>query len=94
MDSKVCFSTFPFTLWIRLWILVQMVYLMDLLMDSGKTGLPYRFEIWIQTAQNRDRLPYGFGLWIHTLENTLQSSKLLKFSSLAPPALAYSSTHR
>ena len=32
---------------------MQMVYLMDLLMDSGKTGLPYRFEIWIQTAQNR-----------------------------------------
>ena len=30
-----------------------MVYLMDLLMDSGKTGLLYRFEIWIQTAQNR-----------------------------------------
>ena len=30
-----------------------MVYLMDLLMDSGKTGLPCRFEIWIQTAQNR-----------------------------------------
>ena len=64
---------------------MQMVYLMDLLMDSGKTGLPYRFEIWIQTAQNRDRLLYGFGLWIHILENTLQSSKLLKFSSLAPP---------
>ena len=28
------------------------------------------------------------------LENTLQSSKLLKFSSLGPQALAYSSTHR
>ena len=38
-----------------------------------QTGLPYRFEIWIQT---------------------LQFSKMLKFSSLAPPALAYSSTHR
>ena len=32
---------------------MQMVYLVDLLMDSGKAGLPYRFEIWIQTAQNR-----------------------------------------
>ena len=53
MDSKVCFETFLFTLWICLWILVQMVYLMDLLMDSGKTGLPYGFEIWIQTAQTR-----------------------------------------
>ena len=25
MDSKVCFATFSFTLWICLWILVQMV---------------------------------------------------------------------
>ena len=40
---------------------MQMVYLMDLLMDSGKTGLPYRFEIWIQTAQNRDRFPMDLG---------------------------------
>ena len=44
-------------------------------MDSGKTGLPYRFEIWIETSQNRDRSPYGFGLWIHTLENSLQSCR-------------------
>ena len=55
-------------------------YVTDLLMDSCANGLPYefayglwqnslpyRFETWIQTAQNRDRLPYGFGLWIHTL---------------------------